>query len=187
MASRRLALNLTKGLRSRASLTKSVPWARGFATPVTSSALGKVQTTTLKNGLTVRPNMTRLNWPLRPSPTASFLTMGLDRSLPTTRRGRRPPPSACGLMPAPGPRPTRPTAPLTSSSISPSRYRRLPPATRTTARTSSPTHTYDEPDREPPTGRSSSSSSGLRTWAATSTPTPRFVMDHPTAPRPLTR
>lgn len=54
MASRRLALNLSKGLRSSASLTKSAPWARGFATPVTSSSvIGKVQTTTLKNGLTV--------------------------------------------------------------------------------------------------------------------------------------
>ena len=48
MASRRLALNLSRGLRSRAGLSAAGSWKRGFAT-----ALGKTQTTTLKNGLTV--------------------------------------------------------------------------------------------------------------------------------------
>ncbi|KAJ9132971.1 processing enhancing protein precursor [Pleurostoma richardsiae] len=50
MASRRLALNLTKGLRGRTALTPS-PLIRNFATPV--SAPVKTQSTTLKNGLTV--------------------------------------------------------------------------------------------------------------------------------------
>jgi processing peptidase subunit beta len=49
MASRRLALNLSQGLRSRAGLSAGA-LRRGFATP---STVGKTQTTTLKNGLTV--------------------------------------------------------------------------------------------------------------------------------------
>ncbi|TLD33913.1 hypothetical protein PspLS_01302 [Pyricularia sp. CBS 133598] len=49
MASRRLALNLSQGLRARAGL--SMPMRRGFATPVPTPA--GTQTTTLKNGLTV--------------------------------------------------------------------------------------------------------------------------------------
>ncbi|RBQ87111.1 hypothetical protein VDGD_20720 [Verticillium dahliae] len=49
MASRRLALNLSQGLRNRAALTRTAPLTRGFASP----APGKTQTTTLKNGLTV--------------------------------------------------------------------------------------------------------------------------------------
>ncbi|KAM0520909.1 hypothetical protein ACHAP9_005255 [Verticillium nonalfalfae] len=48
MASRRLALNLSQGLRNRAALTRTAPLTRGFASP----APGKTQTTTLKNGLT---------------------------------------------------------------------------------------------------------------------------------------
>ncbi|WQF87270.1 Putative peptidase M16, zinc-binding, metalloenzyme, LuxS/M16 peptidase [Colletotrichum destructivum] len=52
MASRRLALNLSQGLRSRAALSRASPIARGFATP-SNSPFGKTQTTTLKNGLTV--------------------------------------------------------------------------------------------------------------------------------------
>jgi hypothetical protein len=51
MASRRLALNLSQGLRSRAGLSTNGAFRRGFATP---SSVGKTQTTTLKNGLTVR-------------------------------------------------------------------------------------------------------------------------------------
>lgn len=51
MASRRLALNLSQGLRSRAGLSATGLLRRGFATP---SSVGKTQTTTLKNGLTVR-------------------------------------------------------------------------------------------------------------------------------------
>ncbi|KAF7562989.1 hypothetical protein G7046_g1138 [Stylonectria norvegica] len=50
MASRRLALNLSQGLRNRAGLSAAAPLRRGFATP---SSIGKTQTTTLKNGLTV--------------------------------------------------------------------------------------------------------------------------------------
>ncbi len=50
MASRRLALNLSQGLRSRAGLSAAGAFRRGFATP---STVGKTQTTTLKNGLTV--------------------------------------------------------------------------------------------------------------------------------------
>ena len=51
MASRRLALNLSQGVRSRAGLSATGSLRRGFATP---SSVGKTQTTTLKNGLTVR-------------------------------------------------------------------------------------------------------------------------------------
>ncbi|KEY65119.1 hypothetical protein S7711_04209 [Stachybotrys chartarum IBT 7711] len=50
MASRRLALNLSQGLRNRAGLSAAGSLRRGFATP---SSVGKTQTTTLKNGLTV--------------------------------------------------------------------------------------------------------------------------------------
>ncbi|KAL2675235.1 hypothetical protein Neosp_011417 [[Neocosmospora] mangrovei] len=50
MASRRLALNLSRGLRNRAGLSAAAPLTRGFATP---STVGKTQTTTLRNGLTV--------------------------------------------------------------------------------------------------------------------------------------
>ncbi|KAK2683440.1 hypothetical protein RAB80_001386 [Fusarium oxysporum f. sp. vasinfectum] len=50
MASRRLALNLSRGLRNRAGLSAAAPFTRGFATP---STVGKTQTSTLKNGLTV--------------------------------------------------------------------------------------------------------------------------------------
>ena len=50
MASRRLALNLSQGLRNRAALSAAAPLRRGFATPTT---VGKTQTSTLPNGLTV--------------------------------------------------------------------------------------------------------------------------------------
>ncbi|UKZ48880.1 hypothetical protein TrVGV298_003116 [Trichoderma virens] len=50
MASRRLALNLSQGLRARSGLSAAGSLRRGFATP---STVGKTQTTTLKNGLTV--------------------------------------------------------------------------------------------------------------------------------------
>ncbi|KAL6904690.1 Metalloenzyme, LuxS/M16 peptidase-like protein [Trichoderma evansii] len=50
MASRRLALNLSQGLRARSGLAAAGSLRRGFATP---SNVGKTQTTTLKNGLTV--------------------------------------------------------------------------------------------------------------------------------------
>jgi hypothetical protein len=53
MASRRLALNLAQGIRSRAAAPALSSLKRGFATPVSSPAGAKTQTTTLKNGLTV--------------------------------------------------------------------------------------------------------------------------------------
>ncbi|KAI1378577.1 mitochondrial-processing peptidase subunit beta [Hypoxylon crocopeplum] len=53
MASRRLALNLAQGMRSRAANSAIRPLRRGFASPVTSPVGAKTQTTTLKNGLTV--------------------------------------------------------------------------------------------------------------------------------------
>lgn len=53
MASRRLALNLAQGMRSRAAPSAIRSLKRGFATPVTSPIGAKTQTTTLKNGLTV--------------------------------------------------------------------------------------------------------------------------------------
>jgi hypothetical protein len=53
MASRRLALNLSQGLRARSGLAAAGSLRRGFATP---SNVGKTQTTTLKNGLTVSAN-----------------------------------------------------------------------------------------------------------------------------------
>lgn len=52
MASRRLALNLTQGLRSRAALNTVSPLKRGFATPVIKNGV-KTESTTLSNGLTV--------------------------------------------------------------------------------------------------------------------------------------
>lgn len=51
MASRRLALNLSKALPTRAGLSAARTLTRGLATP---AAVGTTQTTTLKNGLTVR-------------------------------------------------------------------------------------------------------------------------------------
>jgi hypothetical protein len=53
MASRRLALNLTQGLRNRAALNAVSPLKRGFATPVIKNGV-KTESTTLSNGLTVR-------------------------------------------------------------------------------------------------------------------------------------
>ncbi|KAI1871012.1 hypothetical protein JX265_006052 [Neoarthrinium moseri] len=53
MASRRLALNLAQGIRSRQAAPALSALKRGFATPVSSPAGAKTQTTTLKNGLTV--------------------------------------------------------------------------------------------------------------------------------------
>ncbi|TEY67263.1 hypothetical protein BOTCAL_0128g00240 [Botryotinia calthae] len=52
MASRRLALNLTKGLRTRAAPNVVSGLRRGFATPVTKNGV-KTETTTLSNGLTI--------------------------------------------------------------------------------------------------------------------------------------
>jgi hypothetical protein len=52
MASRRLALNLTQGLRNRAALNAVAPLKRGFATPVVKNGV-KTESTTLSNGLTV--------------------------------------------------------------------------------------------------------------------------------------
>lgn len=52
MASRRLALNLSQGLRSRSALNTLSPLKRGFATPVIKNGV-KTESTTLSNGLTV--------------------------------------------------------------------------------------------------------------------------------------
>ncbi|KAF4125126.1 mitochondrial-processing peptidase subunit beta [Geosmithia morbida] len=65
MASRRLALNLSRGLRPRAGLSATGLWKRGFATPAFNN---KTQTTTLKNGLTVATNY---------SPWAQTSTVGV--------------------------------------------------------------------------------------------------------------
>jgi hypothetical protein len=53
MASRRLALNLQQGMRSRAGLTRSAvqPLKRTFATPTSHGS--KTESTTLSNGFTV--------------------------------------------------------------------------------------------------------------------------------------
>lgn len=53
MASRRLALNLSQGLKGRAGLNAVAPLRRGFATPVVKNGV-KTESTTLSNGLTVR-------------------------------------------------------------------------------------------------------------------------------------
>ncbi|KAK8132480.1 hypothetical protein PG999_000653 [Apiospora kogelbergensis] len=68
MASRRFALNLAQGIRSRAAPSAFRPLKRGFATPVTSPLGAKTQTTTLKNGLTVATEH---------SPYASTSTVGV--------------------------------------------------------------------------------------------------------------
>jgi processing peptidase subunit beta len=54
MASRRLALNLSQGLRGR-GLNAVAPLKRGFATPVVKNGV-KTESTTLSNGLTVSLN-----------------------------------------------------------------------------------------------------------------------------------
>ncbi|KAK8075182.1 mitochondrial-processing peptidase subunit beta [Apiospora hydei] len=68
MASRRFALNLAQGIRSRAAPSAFRPLKRGFATPVSSPIGAKTQTTTLKNGLTVATEH---------SPYASTSTVGV--------------------------------------------------------------------------------------------------------------
>jgi mitochondrial-processing peptidase subunit beta len=52
MASRRIALNLQKGLRNRLALKSVRPLQRGFATPANLGS--KTESTTLTNGFTVR-------------------------------------------------------------------------------------------------------------------------------------
>ncbi|KAI9817128.1 MAG: hypothetical protein M1827_001240 [Pycnora praestabilis] len=51
MASWRLALNLTQGLRNRVALSAVQPFKRGLATPVSHGS--KTESTTLSNGLTI--------------------------------------------------------------------------------------------------------------------------------------
>lgn len=86
MASRRLALNLAQGMRSRAAGPALRPLKRGFATPVASPIGAKTQTTTLKNGLTV--SSPPPNWPAR-RPEPPSLTLNAPRSPPSTRPGPR--------------------------------------------------------------------------------------------------
>jgi hypothetical protein len=115
MASRRLALNLQQSMRSRAAITavkaRQSPLTRGLATPVQHGS--KTESTTLKNGFTVR-------WP--PEDPAGLQLTPPRRSLPSTPRGPRRRQSAYGSMRAAAPRRTGPTAPRTSSSTWPSRY-----------------------------------------------------------------
>ena len=52
--SRRLALSLQSGMRTRAALNSLRPVQRGLATPATSTLFGpKTETTTLSNGFTI--------------------------------------------------------------------------------------------------------------------------------------
>lgn len=117
MASRRLALNLSQGLRTRAGLSAAGPLRRGFATP---STVGKTQTTTLKNGLTVSiiPSGQLTANRHESIPSDNVFT----RLRPSTPPGPKHPLSACGLTLVLAPRLTRPTALLTSSSIWLSRF-----------------------------------------------------------------
>lgn len=117
MASRRLALNLSQGLRGRAA-GLAVP-RRGLATPHHAPGI-TTQTTTLKNGLTVSaPPSSNSRAPIdQPSLSRS------PRNIPPTPRL---PPSACGSTLAPAQRLTRQMAPRTFSSISPSRCAPVPP------------------------------------------------------------
>ena len=59
MASRRLALNLTRGLRNRGVIDTVSPLRRGFASPVVKNGV-QTETTTLSNGLTVREELHRM-------------------------------------------------------------------------------------------------------------------------------
>ncbi|EPE24631.1 LuxS/MPP-like metallohydrolase [Glarea lozoyensis ATCC 20868] len=52
MASRRLALSLSQGLRGRTGINAVAPLRRGFATPVVKNGV-KTESTTLSNGLTI--------------------------------------------------------------------------------------------------------------------------------------
>lgn len=110
MASRRLALNLSQGLRNRASLNAVAPLRRGFATPVVKNGV-KTESTTLSNGLTVC--------------IVLHLTHSLliaVRSPRNTRLGRRRRRSVYGSMLDLEQRRIRQMAQLTSSNILPSRY-----------------------------------------------------------------
>jgi len=110
MASRRLALNLAQGLRSRAALNAVAPLKRGFATPVAKNGV-KTETTTLTNGLTVLATITR---------ERELLT--LDRLLQNILHGLRRQRLEFGLMLGPGRKQIRPMAQLTSWNTLPSRY-----------------------------------------------------------------
>jgi hypothetical protein len=111
MASRRLALNLSQGLRGRAGLNAVAPLRRGFATPVVKNGV-KTESTTLSNGLTVNSQC---------SSAMGHLLMR-DRSLQSIRPGPRPRQLVFGSMLDLGRRRIRPMAQLISSSISHSRF-----------------------------------------------------------------
>ena len=115
MASRQLALNFQRSLRSRAAINsvksaKASPLTRGLATPVSYGS--KTESTTLSNGFTV--------WAALSEIAGLQLTLP-RRSLPSTPHGPRRRPSVCGSMPVPALRRTRRTEPRTSSSTLPSR------------------------------------------------------------------
>jgi hypothetical protein len=139
MASRRLALNLAQGIRSRAGVAAVRPLQRGFATPVTSPLGAKTQSTTLKNGLTVSCSPPT-NWSQRYVSGPGLTWMDQLRSLPSTRHGRKRRRLVCGLMPDRGPRRTRRMAQHTSWSISPSRYAKVPSEGRSGMLTIVPGH-----------------------------------------------
>lgn len=100
MASRRLAYSFNQSLRSRAALRSILPPRhRGFATPVGTQV--KTESTTLNNGLTVRPFIVILD-----AHADMFI-----RLLPNIRHGPRHQQSVSGLTLAAEQRRTGPTVP----------------------------------------------------------------------------
>lgn len=148
MASRRLALNLTKGLRTRAARDVVSPLRRGFATPVVKNGV-KTETTTLSNGLTVRP----------PSHWSSWHLLTRSRLPQNTRLGPRHRRWVCGLMLDPEQRPTERMAQLTSSNISPSRYDPID--------SNGELDVTDDASRAQPSEHNTNWSWKLRTWVDT--------------------
>ncbi|KAF4591977.1 mitochondrial processing peptidase beta subunit [Ophiocordyceps camponoti-floridani] len=68
MASRRLSLNLSRGLRARSGQLSASALRRGLATPAATAAVASTQMTTLSNGLTVATDY---------SPWAQTSTVGM--------------------------------------------------------------------------------------------------------------
>lgn len=148
MASRRLALNLSQGLRNRASLNAVAPLRRGFATPVVKNGV-KTESTTLSNGLTVSLERQQ----------GSRCVLTCDRLLLNTLLGRRRRRSVCGLMLGLGQRRTKQMAQLTSSNILPSRYDPIG--------LTSGIYRTDEGFRVQAAAHNTNWSSKSRTWVAT--------------------
>jgi len=112
MASRRLALNLSQGLRGRAGLNVVAPLRRGFATPVVQNGV-KTESTTLSNGLTVG---------CQAQGNESYGSLTLRRLQQNIPHGRRLQLSVFGLMRDLVRRRIKPMALPTFSSILPSRF-----------------------------------------------------------------